>query len=150
MYRIFALGLMAFIFTACSKQPPPTNTPATANANQPAAPTGPGKQSRSTPVKANFTNPKTAVDTFVAAVQNQDIEVLSQCFDPETPSEFQSFINKSTDPRELEKLAAHFDGATVTEVKSVGETAIANVTFKSGDSEIQLKKTSNGWKILTF
>jgi PBP1b-binding outer membrane lipoprotein LpoB len=155
MHRIFAIALTALLVTACSKQPPAKNTAPAANANQPASVAPPPAQERKTApgastIKADFTNAKTAVDTFVAAAQAKDLDVLSQCFDPDNPGEFQSLIDKSATENQLEKLASHFEGAKVKTVQANGDDASAKVSVKGGEEDIQIKKTAAGWKIVNF
>jgi PBP1b-binding outer membrane lipoprotein LpoB len=156
MHRIFAIALTALLVTACSKQPPPAkNTAPAANTNQPASVAPPSQPERKTApgastVKADFTNAKTAVDTFVAAAQAKDLEALSQCFDPANPGEFQSLIDKTATENQLQKLASHFEGAKVMTVQANGDDATARVSIQGGEEDIQIKKTASGWKIINF
>jgi len=100
--------------------------------------------------KGDFSSPKAAVYTFIAAGANRDAEMLSQCFDSESPGEFRKFREKTASQKDLDGLAEFVSGAQITDVKESGDRAVVSVKFKARDEEISLKKSAGGWKILDF
>lgn len=155
MQRFFLFLLIASLFGACTKQPPVKNSPEPANTAQPATIATPPVAERKSPaggstIKPDFTSAKSAVDTFVAAAQAQDQAVLSQCFDPESPGEYQTLIDKTASESQLTRLAVQFEAAKVGVIQTDGDLATVNVGGKNSSGEIHLKKTVAGWKILEF
>ena len=100
--------------------------------------------------KGDFSSPRAAVYTFIAAGTNRDAEVLSQCFDAESPGEFRKLREKTASQKELDDLAEFVKGAQITDVKESGDRAVVSVTFKARNEEISMKKSAAGWKILDF
>ncbi|GEM_PF-2758797 len=100
--------------------------------------------------KGDFSTPKAAVETFIAAAENKDLDLLSKCFDVESPGEFRRYREKTATQKDLDSLANFAQGATVKDVEERGNSAMVRVKFKQRDEEIEMKKSSDGWKILDF
>jgi hypothetical protein len=100
--------------------------------------------------KGDFSSPKAAVYTFIAAGTNRDAEMLSQCFDAESPGEFRKLREKTASQKDLDGLAEFVNGAQITEAKESGDRAVVGVKFKARNEEISMKKSAAGWKILDF
>ena len=101
-------------------------------------------------VKSDFSSPRAAVETFIAAGTNRDADLLSQCFDAESPGEFRKLREKTASQKDLDGLADFVRGAQITDVKENGDAALVSVKFKERNEEIKMKKSASGWKIVDF
>jgi hypothetical protein len=103
-------------------------------------------------LKADFSTPKAAIETFFAAAAARDLDMLSLCFANTAPAEFDGLRKKTASKTELDQLAEFVLGATVANVDmSPNETtATVAVRFRSRDERIQLTKTAKGWRIVDF
>lgn len=100
--------------------------------------------------KGDFSSPRAAVETFIAAGANRDADLLSQCFDADSPGEFRKLREKTASQKDLDELADFVRGAQVTDVKEAGDRAVVSVKFTKRNEEISMKKSAGGWKILDF
>ena len=100
--------------------------------------------------KSDFSSPRAAVETFIAAGANRDADLLSQCFDADSPGEFRKLREKTASQKDLDELADFVKGAQITDVKELGDKAIVSVAFKARHEQINMKKSASGWKILDF
>jgi hypothetical protein len=100
--------------------------------------------------KSDFSSPRAAVETFIAAGTNRDADLLSQCFDAGSPGEFRKFREKTASQKDLDNLAEFVRGAQITDVKENGDAAVVSVKFKERNEEIKMNKSASGWKILDF
>lgn len=156
MRYFVALAVMTTaLVAACTKAPAPKNSAPAGNINRPASIATPGPAGqKNVPGKASitpdFASPKSAIDTFVAAAQAQDQGVLSQCFDPENPGEYQTLIDKTASESQLTRLAVQFEEAKVGVIRTDGDLATVKIAGKNSSGEIHLKKTAAGWKVLDF
>jgi hypothetical protein len=100
--------------------------------------------------KSDFSSPRAAVETFIAAGTNKDADLLSQCFDAESPGEFRKLREKTASQKDLDSLAEFVRGAQITDVKENGYSAMVSVKFKQRDEQIKMKKSDAGWKIVDF
>lgn len=100
--------------------------------------------------KGDFSTPKAAVETFIAAATSRDADLLSQCFDASGPNEFRKLREKTASQKDLDGLATFAQGAQVLDTKEKGDLARVSVKFKERDEEITMKKSADGWKIVDF
>lgn len=100
--------------------------------------------------KADFSTPKAAIDTFISAAANRDADLLSTCFDEDSPKEFQKFRDKTASQKDLDELATFVKSARVTGIEQSGNAAEVSVQFNERNEQIAMKKTSEGWKIVDF
>jgi len=135
---LLSCGVMLLLVLGCNYG----DTKKTDNANN--------SNSSDTKSKGDFSTPKAAVETFIMAAQNKDLDLLSKCFDVGSPGEFRPFREKTATQKELDSISEFAQGATVTDVKESGNNAVVMVKFKKRDEEISMKKTADGWKILDF
>lgn len=101
-------------------------------------------------MKGDFSTPRAAVETFIAAGTNRDADLVSQCFDAESPVEFRKLREKTASQKEMDELADFVRGAQIKDVKETGDRAVVSVIFKQRNEEISMKKSASGWKILDF
>jgi methionyl-tRNA formyltransferase len=113
------------------------------------SPSGQGRKT-STKVKADFSTPAAAVETFFAAAAARDAGLLSQCFASNAAKEFDKVRKKMLAKKELDGIAAEFGSGKVVDVKQNETRASVAVKLKSRDERIDLTKTAGGWKILDF
>lgn len=155
---LVARGLALLLLTGCSS----TNTNVS-NSTSPAINTGNSTSTKSSNTsvssntsgaaraKGDFSTPKAAVETFIAASMSRDADLISQCFAAESPAEFRKLREKAATPKELDELAEFVEGAQVGDVKFRGEDlARVSVKFNKRDEEITMTKTDDGWKIVDF
>jgi hypothetical protein len=100
--------------------------------------------------KGDFSTPKAAVETFISAGTSRDADLISRCFDAESPGEFRKLREKTASPKELDELATFVKGAQVLDAKETGDTARVSVKFNERNEEITMKKSADGWKIVDF
>lgn len=100
--------------------------------------------------KADFSTPKAAIDTFISAAANRDAELLSKCFDADSPKEFLKFRDKTASQKDLDELAQFVQGAKITGLEEAGNAAEVSVQFNERNEQIAMKKTAEGWKIVDF
>ncbi|MDX1946513.1 MAG: hypothetical protein SFU86_14020 [Pirellulaceae bacterium] len=101
-------------------------------------------------IKPDFSNPKIAMQTFIAAAQARDVDVLSTCFHEKAPAEFAPFVKKTASKKELDGFAEFLKGAEITGVEEMGERAVVKVKLRSRDESISVGKTVGGWKVIDF
>jgi hypothetical protein len=119
------------------------------NVDGPLLPPGLGKPEKA---REDFSTPKAAIETFIAAAVARDLDMLSQCFADNAPGEFDGLRKKTAGKKELDQLAESFQGATVANVviELNGTTANVEVRRRIRDERIQLIKTVKGWRIVDF
>ena len=102
--------------------------------------------------KGDFSSPRTAIDTFIAAGSARDVELLSQCFADNAAGEFDDLRNKTASQENLEELAEFVEGANITGVTITENqnTAVVKVEFRSRNEQIYMTRTAAGWKIVDF
>jgi len=100
--------------------------------------------------KGDFSTPRAAVETFIAASSARDADLISRCFAAESAGEFRKLREKTASPKELAELAEFVEGAQVGDAKEKGESALVSVKFNKRDEEIAMTKTADGWKIVDF
>jgi len=145
MRSILVCCLTLLLTTACSLTSSNSNNSSNGSSNSNTSDkSGAGKS------KGDFSSPKAAVYTFIAAGTNRDAEMLSQCFDPEGPGEFRKYREKTASQKDLDGLAEFVNGAQITDAKESGDRAVVSVKFKARNEEISMKKSAGGWKILDF
>jgi hypothetical protein len=102
-------------------------------------------------LKADFSTPRAAIETFFAAAAARDLDMLSQCFADNAPGEFDGLRKKTAGKNDLDQFAEFVQGAIITNVvMENGTTATVAVRFRSRDERIQLTKTVNGWRVVDF
>jgi len=103
-------------------------------------------------VRAIFTTPEAAIETFLAAAATRDLERLSQCFADNAPREWDRLRNKTAGKQELDQLAEFVQGALVGDAKLSpdGITATVPVRFRARNEIIKMINTVNGWRIVDF
>lgn len=145
MRNILVCCLALLLMTGCSLISSNSNNTSNGSANSSLSEkSGAGKS------KGDFSSPKAAVYTFIAAGTNRDAEMLSQCFDAESPGEFRKYREKTASQKDLDGLAEFVNGAQITDAKESGDRAVVSVKFKARNEEISMKKSAGGWKILDF
>ncbi|MDX1948364.1 MAG: hypothetical protein SFU86_23445 [Pirellulaceae bacterium] len=101
-------------------------------------------------VKPDFSTPKAAIQTFIAAALARDTDLLSTCFHSKAPAEFAPFVKKTASKKQLDGFAEFFQGAEITSVEDQGERAVVKVKLKTRDESISLGKAATGWKVIDF
>lgn len=137
------LSLLACNYSNTNNTNTPKNSNTTSNTNN-------ANKPDSTTTKADFSTPKTAVETFINAASNRDANLLSRCFDAESAGEFRKFREKTASQKDLDELAEFAQGAKVTDVEESGDAAEVNVKFKARDEQITMRRGADGWKIVDF
>ena len=145
MRSVLVCYLALLLLTGCSLSGSNSNNSSNGSANSNLS-----DKSGAAKSKGDFTSPKAAVYTFIAAGTNRDAEMLSQCFDAESPGEFRKYREKTASQKDLDGLADFVNGAQITDVKESGDRAVVSVKFKARNEEISMKKSAAGWKILDF
>ena len=144
MRNIFVCCLMLLFLTSCSLSGSNNANNSSRNSNEGPATSGGAN------AKSDFSSPRAAVETFIAAGTNKDADLLSQCFDAESPGEFRKLREKTASQKDLDSLAEFVRGAQITDVKENGYSAMVSVKFKQRDEQIKMKKSDAGWKIVDF
>lgn len=143
----------------------PVASPAPVPADPPAQSAGPAATPAPTPTAAptplpsgaspgpaaDFSSPRAAVQTLIAAAAARDAQLLSQCFAETAAKEFAPLRARTASVRELDDLAALFEGATVTEERAkVNRTATVAVKLRSRNEEIELVRDGDRWQVVDF
>lgn len=112
--------------------------------------------------KSDFSTPRATAETFLAAAQARDVELLSQCMASEVKMVKRFNVqlrDKTLSPQELDLLAQVVDGAQIIDQKLDEEAGRSDVRIKFGNvstdnkisnrpiDKLQMKKTADGWKI---
>lgn len=154
---IVRCGLALLLLTGCSSGNSNDSNSTGNSTNVKSSNTGstatstPGSNtSGATKAKGDFSTPKAAVETFIAASASRDADLISQCFAAESPGEFRKLREKTASPKELDELAEFTQGAQVGDAQEKGDSALVKVKFNKRDEEISMTKTSDGWKIVDF
>lgn len=100
--------------------------------------------------KGDFSTPKAAVETFIAASGARDADLISRCFAAESAGEFRKLREKTASPKELDELGEFTQGGQVLDAKEKGDSALVSVKFNKRDEQIAMTKTADGWKIVDF
>ena len=145
MRNILLCSLALLLMTGCSLIGSNSNNTSNGSANSSLS-----DKSGAAKSKGDFSSPKAGVNTFISAGTNRDAEMLSQCFDAESPGEFRKYREKTASQKDLDGLAEFVNGAQITDVKESGDRAVVSVKFKARNEEISMKKSAGGWKILDF
>jgi hypothetical protein len=102
--------------------------------------------------KGDFSTPKAAVETFIAAAAARDADLLSQSVADSAAGEFAKLRDKTAGQEDLDGIAQLMQGGEITDVQ-VDEpkgAAVVAVKLKSRDERIKLSKAAAGWKIVDF
>lgn len=134
----------AILFSGCGNEDDTTHDSSANNRQTNTSPSG--NQNA-----GDFSTPEDAVKTLVKAAEAKDLDLLSKCFSQEAAGEFQSIVDKSVSPEQLNEFAEFFGGAVVGTAK-MNEDSIAYVpvTLTSRDENITMTKEGNDWKVLDF
>ena len=149
-------GLALLLLTGCSSgnsngsNSTGNSANTTGSTNTTSSTTGSNTTSSTTKAKGDFSTPKAAVETFIAAGTARDADLISRCFDAGSPGEFRKLREKTASPKELDELAEFVKGGQVLGSKETGDTALVSVKFSKRDEEIEMKKSADGWKIVDF
>ncbi|WP_295436985.1 hypothetical protein [uncultured Thiodictyon sp.] len=112
-----------------------------------AAPRSPG----AAPAAGNFSTPRAAVQTLIAAATARNGELLSHCFADSAAEEFTSLRSQTASQKDLDDLATLFQGATVTDEQIKDDRhATVSVKLSARSEEIALTKTADGWQVVDF
>lgn len=130
MRSTLAFCLVLLFLTGCSLSGANNANNSSRNSNQDPATSGGAN------VKGDFSSPRAAVETFIAAGTNKDADLLSQCFDAESPGEFRKLREKTASQKDLDSLAEFVRGAQITDVKEKGDAAVVSVKFKIGRAHV--------------
>ena len=136
---ILALMILAVMLAGCTTK---------AGTGAPTAQPGGNGQ----PAKGDFSTPRAAVETFIAAAAARDADVLSQSIADSAAGEFARLREKTAGKEDLDGIAQLLQGGGVTDVKidEPNGTAVVAVKLRSRDERIQLTKAGSGWKIVDF
>ncbi len=100
---------------------------------------------------ADFASPRAAVQTLIAAAAARDAQLLSQCFAETAAKEFAPLRTRTASAKELDDLAALFEGAAVTEDRvKANRTATVAVKLRSRNEEIELVRDGERWRVVDF
>jgi hypothetical protein len=105
---------------------------------------------RPAPAGSDFSTPAAAANTLVAAATARDADLLSHCFAGNAATEFQRLRTKTASAKDLDDLAALFRNGAVGEERISGAQATVRVSLDARNEEIELAKTSGGWKVVDF
>jgi hypothetical protein len=110
-------------------------------------PGGTGRQA-----KGDFSTPKAAVETFIAAAAARDADLLSQSVADNASGEFAKLRDKTAGQEDLDGLAQLLQGGEITDVKvdEPNSAAVVAVKLKSRYERIKLTRAVAGWKIVDF
>lgn len=104
-----------------------------------------------------FGTPEATVRSFFAAAAQGDEGMLRKCFSPNAPEEFQSLVQGTTSPEDLQGLGKMFAASRVLGVTmgKDGKTARVKVTCRRGEKEKEEELSmvldeENEWRILDF
>lgn len=112
--------------------------------------------------KSDFSTPRATAETFLAAAQAHDAELLSQCMAPEVKTVKKGNVqlrDKTLSSQELDRLAQIFQGAQIVDEKVDEQAGRGYVLIKFRNSStddkistrpkdsLDMKKTADGWKI---
>jgi len=101
----------------------------------------------------DFSTPEAAVETFIQACEDNDLDLMSECFSENASQEFESVRDKTIKSRDLARLTRRFKGGRLGAKEKIGSTAVSvDVTPKGRDTieVIILHKEDGKWKIRTF
>ena len=142
-------GLALLLLTGCGSDNSNNSSPARNTNNSNPGTTG-SNTSGAAKTKGDFSTPKAAVETFIAAGQSRDADLISRCFDANSPGEFRKLREKTATPKELDELATFVRGARVIDAAEKGDSARVKVKFNERDEEMTMNKSADGWKIVDF
>lgn len=103
--------------------------------------------------RADFSTPRAAVETFIAASANRDVDLLSRCFDVNSAEEFSIFREKTVSREMLNDMATP---ARASEILSISperdrdDVVTVNVKFGERNLRMVVRKSDAGWKIVDF
>jgi hypothetical protein len=139
MRLFFLYTILLLTLSGCTSK---TNTGTTAP-----APGGGERQAR-----GDFSTPRTAVETFIAAAAAHDADLLSQCIADTAPGEFAKLRDQKAGKDDLDDLAQLMQGGEITDVKedAPNNAAVVAVKLKEREERIRLTKALAGWKIVDF
>lgn len=99
----------------------------------------------------DLSTPQAAAKAFIRAAQSKDIERLSQCLAANAEEELQKLRTKTANARELDEIAAMFQGARVGETRVTSErTATVRVRGPRVDESLQMAREGGAWKLVGF
>jgi hypothetical protein len=120
-----------------------TSPPEPAAAGVPRTPPG--------PASADFSTPRAALATLLAAAAAQDVSLLARCFAPSAAEEFAPLRDGTASAESLAELAALFAGATIgDEVLQGPEQATVGLRYGGRQEEASLARAATGWQIVDF
>ena len=104
------------------------------------------------PPTDQFATPRQAVRTMLAAAQAGDASLLGTCFAEEAPGEFQVFRSGKATSKQIDEFKDFVQEAQVGEEKidESKQKAVVQVEFKRRAEELNLVKTTAGWKVVDF
>ena len=104
------------------------------------------------PPTDQFATPRQAVRTMLAAPQAGDASLLGTCFAEEAPGEFQVFRSGKATSKQIDEFKDFVQEAQVGEEKidESKQKAVVQVEFKRRAEELNLVKTTAGWKVVVF
>jgi hypothetical protein len=103
--------------------------------------------------EADFSSPESTVETFIRACEDNDLDLISECFSEKAAEEFDSVRDKSISSRELAKLTRRFKGGKLGETDTIGDTTVSVDVRPKGGEDIEviiLYKEDDEWKIGNF
>lgn len=100
---------------------------------------------------ADFSTPRSAVQTLITAAAARDMELLSRCFADSAAEEFTPLRTRSASAKDLDDLAGLFQDAAITAERIEGDrTATVTVKLKTRNEEIDLVRTGAAWQVADF
>jgi hypothetical protein len=103
--------------------------------------------------EADFSSPEAAVETFIRACEDNDLDLISECFSEKAAEQFDSVRDKSISSRELGKLTRRFKGGKIGATDEISDTSASVDVRPKGGGDIEvviLYKEDDEWKIGNF
>jgi hypothetical protein len=102
--------------------------------------------------KGDFSTPKAAVETFIAAAAARDADLLSRCIADTAPREFAKLRDRTASKEDLDGLAKLMRGGVITGVTADDGkgTAVVEVKLETRNERIRLTRATDGWKVVDF
>ncbi len=93
------------------------------------------------------------METFIRACEDNDLDLVSECFSEKAAEEFDSVRDKSISSRELGKLTRRFKGGKIGATDEISDTSASVDVRPKGGGDIEvviLYEEDDEWKIGNF